>query len=181
MSPPRIARVIAVFRPPCDRPARARCCGGGAHSLARSRARGVAVAVEVAVGCTARQAPRTRRASRAHMLTSLPISVPPAHNRHARAAAAAALARSLDRSIARTRCGVGGGGGGQLYRASRASQKSCVSLVTRARAHIATASQAPSPFFRPPRAQLAHACCSGGGASAIARSLDRANAVWRWL
>ena len=35
---PRIARVITVFRPPRARPARARCCGGGARSLARAEA-----------------------------------------------------------------------------------------------------------------------------------------------
>ena len=34
----RFARVITVFRPPRARPARARCCGGGARSLARARA-----------------------------------------------------------------------------------------------------------------------------------------------
>ena len=66
------------------------------------------------------------RMTRAHarIITALrassPFSVPPAHDRHARAAAAAALARSLDRSIARTRYDVGGGGGGRLHRASRA-------------------------------------------------------------
>ena len=39
-SSPRIARVITVFRPPRARPARARCCGGGARSLARARGGG---------------------------------------------------------------------------------------------------------------------------------------------
>ena len=37
-SSPRIARVIAVSRPPRARPARARCSGGGARSLPRLRA-----------------------------------------------------------------------------------------------------------------------------------------------
>ena len=92
----RFARVITVFRPPRARPARARCCGGGARS-------------------------------------------------------------SLDRSIARTRCGVGDGGGGRLHRASRAS---------RARAHVITAHRArhhrPLPRCQPcARAAFARSliCC----------------------
>ena len=39
-SSPRIARFITIFRPPRARPARARCCGGGARSLARARGGG---------------------------------------------------------------------------------------------------------------------------------------------
>ena len=74
----------------------------------------MALAVEVAFSYTvrharhARHARHERRASRARMRTSSPISVPPAHNRHARAAAAAALAQSLDRphAVWRRRCGV---------------------------------------------------------------------------
>ena len=34
--------------------------------------------------------------------------------------------------------------------------------------------------FRPPRARPARARCCGGGARSLARSLDRAHAVWRW-
>ena len=49
-SSPRIARVITVSRPPRARPARARCSGGGARSLARLRARGVAVVMVMAGG-----------------------------------------------------------------------------------------------------------------------------------
>ena len=85
---------------------RAHCGGGGARSL--DRARGVwrlrwrwrAVTSPVTrVTRAARHArirARHHRASRA----SSPFSVPPAHDRHARAAAAAALARSLARAEA---------------------------------------------------------------------------------
>ena len=107
----------------------------------------------------------------AHIITasraSSPFSVPPAHDRHARAAVR--RRRSLARSIARTRCGVGGGGGVQLHRASRASRAS------RARVHVITAHRArhhrpPSPMS-PMRARG-----SGGGAVSFARLLARAEA-----
>ena len=85
---------------------RAHCGGGGARSL--DRARGVwrlrwrwrAVTSPVTRVTRAARHARVRvrhhRASRA----SSPFSVPPAHDRHARAAAAAALARSLARAEA---------------------------------------------------------------------------------
>ena len=134
--------------------------GGGGRLLRASR-----------VSNTSR-APLVTRAY-AHIITasraSSPFSVPPAHDRHARAAAAAALARSL----ARVRCGVGGGGGGgvQLHRASCAR----VTHVTRARVHVIAAHRArhhrpPSPMS-PMRARG-----SGGGAVSFARSLARAEA-----
>ena len=51
----RFARVITVFRPPRARLARARCCGGGARSIARSRATRSGVGeCEVAIRYTAR-------------------------------------------------------------------------------------------------------------------------------
>ena len=83
--------------------------------------------------------------------------------------------RSLARSVARTWCGVGdgGGGGGRLHRTSRASR---APRVTRAHAHIITASRASSPFTAPP-AHDRHA--RAAAAAALARSLDRAHAVWR--
>ena len=132
--------------------------GGGGRLLRASR-----------VSNTSR-APLVTRAH-AHIITasraSSPFSVPPAHDRHARAAAAAALARSL----ARVRCGVGGGGGVQLHRASCAR----VTHVTRARVYVIAAHRArhhrpPSPMS-PMRARG-----SGGGAVSFARSLARAEA-----
>ena len=97
-SSPRIARVIAVFRPPRARPARARCSGGGARSLPRLRARGVAVVMAVAVGHAARDARNARRASRIRMRASSPriarvITAPFPDVNHARARRS--LARSL--------------------------------------------------------------------------------------
>ena len=87
--------------------------------------------------------------------------------------------RCLVRSLARARGGGGGGvgGGGRLHRASRVSNTSRASLVTRAHAHIITASRASSPFSVPP-AHDRHA--RAAAAAALARSLDRAHAVWRW-
>ena len=54
--------------------------------------------------------------------------------------------------LARARGGGGGGvgGGGRLHRASRVTNTSRASLVTRAHAHIITASRASSPFSVPP-------------------------------
>ena len=95
-SPPRSARALRRWR----------------RSLALYRARGLAVAM--AVGYAVRDArPRhahphhALRVSRSRVRTSPPrvvrvinVSLSPARNRHARAAAAAALARSLDRAHA---------------------------------------------------------------------------------
>ena len=73
------------------------------RSLARSRARCVAVAVRWrAVTSPVTRVTRTARHARVHVRhhrasrASSPFSAPPKHDRHARAAAAAALARSLD-------------------------------------------------------------------------------------
>ena len=218
---------------------RARCGGGGARSLARSRARCVAVAM--AFGYTARHARYARRASRAlhaHVIAAhrarrhrFPF---PLHARMRALRAATALARSLARSLraravwrwrwrwrsvtsrvtrvtrarvhviaahrarhhrppspdvthtrarqrrrrclvcslARARGGGGGGvgGGGRLHRASRVSNTSRAPLVTRAYAHIITASRASSPFSVPP-AHDRHA--RAAAAAALARSLAR--------
>jgi len=99
MPSPRIARVIAVIRSPRAQPARARCSGGGARSLPRLRARGVAVVTAVAVGHAARDARNARRASRIRMRASSPriarvITAPFPDVNHARAR------RSLARSSA---------------------------------------------------------------------------------
>ena len=104
----------------------------------------LAMAVEVpAVTRRVKRAARhAHRASRACMCTSSPriarivtVSVPPAHDRHARATAA--LARSIDRA----RCGVGDGGegGGRLHRAPCASRKT---RVTRVHEHAINAHRA---------------------------------------
>ena len=103
------AHASGLSRPPgaTGGPSSARGGGGGARSFARSRARGMtlAMAVEVVVAYTACHAHHARH-SRAHARhhhaprASSPLSFPPAHGRHARTAAAAALARSLDRAHA---------------------------------------------------------------------------------
>ena len=100
--------LIARYDDARAKPTHARALRRRRRSLARSRARCVAVAVEVAGGYIARHARYARRASRACTRTSSPriarviaVSVPPVHDRHARAAAAAALARSLDRTRTR--------------------------------------------------------------------------------
>ena len=157
-------------------PSSARGGGGGARSLGRSRARGVALVMAVGVGGRLHRTPRASRAPRvtrahAHIITasraSSPFTAPPAHDRHARAAAAAALARSLARSIARTRRGVRGGGGVQLHRASRASRTPRVT-----RAYV----RASSPISAPP-AHNRHARATA--AAALDRSLDRSIARTR--
>ena len=175
-SSPRIARVVTVFRPPSTH-ACARCALRR-RSLARSRACGVAlaVAVEVAFSYIARHA-RHARARARHRRASRASSPPPFPDvTHARARQR--RRRCLVCSLARARGGGGGevGGGGRLHRASRLSNTSRASLVTRAHAHVITASRASSPFSVPPRARPARARCCGGGA----RSLARTRAVWRW-
>ena len=169
----RFARVITVFRPPRARPARARCCGGGARSLARARAvwrwrwRWRSVTSRVMRARHARHArarARHRRASRA--------SSPPPFPDVTHARARQRRRRCLVCSLARARGGGGGGvgGGGRLHRASRVSNTSRASLVTRAHAHIITASRASSPFSVPP-AHDRHA--RAAAAAVLARSLAR--------
>ena len=134
-SSPRIARVITIFRPPRARPARARCCGGGARSLARARGGGGG-----GVGGGV-QLHRASRASRARVCTSSPriarvITAPlPRCHPCARAAAAAALSRLLACSRARRR-------------RRTVIRTSCVSRASRARARASSSSRhllAPLP------------------------------------
>ena len=112
--------------------------GGGSRSIARSRARCVALAVEAAVSYIARHARQTlhaRRSTRARTRTSSPLRArhhrfpfPPPRTTGTRALLRRRR-RSLDRPIARTRCGAGDGGGGRLHRVSR---------LSRARAHTSS-------------------------------------------
>ena len=184
-SSPRIARVIAVFRPPRARPARARCSGGGAHSRTRLRARGVAVVMvmAVAVGHAARDERNARHASRIRTRAASPRiarvvagSIPPART-CARAAAAALARSSPDRAHAvwrwrwRWRS--------VTSRATRVTHATRVDRHARARAHHHRFARVIS-VFRSPRARPARARCCGGGARLIARSLDRAHTEWRW-
>ena len=122
-SSPRIARFITIFRPPRARPARARCCGGGARSLTRARGGGGG-----GVGGGV-QLHRASRASRARACMSSPriarvITAPlPRCHPCARAAAAAALSRLLACSRARRR-------------RRTVIRTSCVSRASRARARV---------------------------------------------
>ena len=111
-SSPRIASVIAVFRFPRTRPARARCSGGGARSLPPLRARGVAVVevMAIAVGHAARHTHHALRASRARTCASstgdtrvITVPSPP----HARTPTLQRNRRSLAPSIARALCMAG--------------------------------------------------------------------------
>ena len=131
----RIARVITIFRPPRARPARARCCGGGARSLARARGGGGG-----GVGGGV-QLHRASRASRMRICTSSPriarvITAPlPRCHPCARAAAVAALSRLLACSRA-------------WRRRRTVIRTSCVSRASRARARASSSSRhllAPLP------------------------------------
>ena len=141
--------LIARYDDARAKPTHARALRRRRRSLARSRARCVAVtAVEVVGGYIARHARYARRASRACTRTSSPriarvidVSVPPVHDRHARAAAAAALARSLAHAEAE----AVGLGVAFSYTARHARH-------ARARARHHNASRASSPFLVPPRA-----------------------------
>ena len=147
---------------------------------ARLRARGVAVVMAVAIGHAARVARNARRASRIRVRArhrrasraSSPVPFPPLAR-----ARALRRRRSLDRSIARTRCGGSGGGGGRLHRAPRASHMSRASLVTRAHAHMSSPLSARHHRFPFPRARPARA--RAAAAAALARSLDRSIARTR--
>ena len=176
-NPLRIAPfLIARYDDARAKPTHARALRRRRRSLARSRARCVAVAVEAAGGYVARHARYARRASRACTRTSSPriarvITVfRPPRARPARARCCSGGARSL----ARARGGGGGGVGGgvQLHRATRASRASCASC---ARVRVITAHRArhhrpPSPMS-PMRTRG-----SGGGAVSFARLLARAEA-----
>jgi len=137
--------LIARYDDARAKPTHARALRRRRRSLARSRARCVAVtAVEVAGGYIARHARYARRASRACTRTSSPriarvidVSVPPVHDRHARAAAAAALARSLARAEAE----AVGLGVAFSYTARHARH-----ARARARHHRASRASSPPPF-----------------------------------
>ena len=174
-SSPRIARVVTVFRSPSTH-ACARCAlrrRSLARSLARSRACGVALAVEVAFSYIARHARHARARARHHRASR--ASSPPPFPGVTHTRARQRRRRCLVCSLARARGGGGGGvgGGGRLHRASRVSNTSRASLVTRAHAHIITASRASSPFSVPP-AHDRHA--RAAAAAVLARSLARSRA-----
>ena len=170
--------LIARYDDARAKPTHARALRRRRRSLARSRARCVAVTVEVAGGYIARHARYARRASRACTRTSSPriarviaVSVPPVHDRHARAAAAAALARSCARR--RRRWGWG-------WR----SVTPRVTRVTHARVHVITAHRARHHRSSSPTRPHARAAT----AAALARSIARAvcggcgggGGRWRW-
>ena len=156
---------------------RAHCGGGGACSLARSRA--LVVAVEVAFGYTARHARYVGHASRAHTRMSSP--------RIARVIAVFFPPRAR---LARARCS---GDGAHSRARLRARGLAVVMVMAVAVGHAARdarnarrasriRTRVSSPRVAriiagsiPPRSH-AHARCGGGGA----RSLDSARAVWRW-
>jgi hypothetical protein len=105
----------------------------------------MAVEVPAVTRRVKRAACHAHRASRARMRTSSPriarivtVSVPPAHDRHARATRNGG-ARSLNRSRARCGVGDGGEGGGRLHRAPCASRKT---RVTRVHEHAINAHRA---------------------------------------
>ena len=170
--------LIARYDDARAKPTHARALRRRRRSLARSRARCVAVTVEVAGGYIARHARYARRASRACTRTSSPriarviaVSVPPVHDRHARAAAAAALARSCARR--RRRWGWG-------WR----SVTPRVTRVTLARVYVITAHRARHHRSSSPTRPHARAAT----AAALARSIARAvcggcgggGGRWRW-
>jgi hypothetical protein len=146
-----------------------------AHRVTR-RAPSLAMAVEVtAVTRRVKRAARhAHRASRARMRTSSPriarivaVSVPPAHDRHARATAP--LARSLDRArgVALAMAVKEAVGYTARYvRHEKRASLACTSTPSTRIARVIT-------DFRSPRAR---ASCGGGGARS---SLDRAHAMWR--
>ena len=153
ISSPLRARHHRFPSPPRTTGTRARCCGGGARSLARSRARGVALAVEVAFSYTARHA---RHAHHARACTSSPriarvITAPlPRCHPCARAAAAAALSRLLACSRARRR-------------RRTVIRTSCVSRASRARARASSSSRhllAPLPLKCAPFAAVSSSLLS---------------------
>ena len=176
-SSPRIARVIAVFRPPRARPARARCSGGGARSLPRLRARGVAVVMvmAVAVGHAARHTHHALRASRARTCASstgdtrvITVPFPP----RARTPALQRKRRSLAPSIARARCG------GKRH-------PGCLSVPLPPKSPDSPPLTIPSKPSRSSspgttmlgQSPLTRVHCGGGGARSLARSRARCVAV----
>ena len=139
---------------------RAHCGGGGARSLARSRARCVAVAVEAAGGYIASHARYARRASRACMRTSSP-----------RVARVITVFRSpRARPAARARCS---GGGARSLARSRACGAAVVMVVWRSVQRtprrrsagvppaVRRRSAGGPPAFRTRSAPVPHRCRTG--------------------
>ena len=180
-SSPRVARVIAVSRPPHDR--HARCGGGGARSLSIARAvwrwrwRWVTPCV-MRVCVTHIHITRFvchARARARHHRVSCASSTCPFRPRAIGTRVLRLRRRSLARSIVRTRCGVGdgdggsGAGGGRLHRVPRAM------YVTRARARVITAHGARHQRFPSPRDR--HACAAVWCRRSLARSITRTRCV----
>ena len=111
----------------------------------------------------ARACARHHRASRKFVT----VSVPPAHDRHARATAA--LARSIDRARGVALAMAVKEAVGYTARHMRHEKSASLAHTSTPSTHIARVITA----FRSPRAR---ASCGGGGARS---SLDRAHAVWR--
>ena len=144
-----------------------------------SRRRDSSLAVEVAVGyiaCQARQKRHTRRSSRTRMRISSPLRArhhcfpPPPRTTGTRTLLR--RRRLLDRSIARTRCDVGGGGGGQLHRVSRASRSRACTPSQR----IARVITAPLPRCHP----CARAAAAAKLFRLLACSRARRRRWWGW-
>ena len=175
---PRVTRVYAYvvtahrarhrrFRSPRARPARARCCGGGARSLVRAEAE--AVGLGVAFSYTARHARHARARVRHHRASraSSPFLFPHAPTR---ARCDGGGARSLDsaRGVWRLRwrwraVEVAGGYIARHARYARRASRACTHTSSPRIAHVIT-------VFRPPRARPARARCCGGGARSLARA-----------
>ena len=173
-SSPRIARVVTVFRSPSTH-ACARCAlrrRSLARSLARSRACGVALAVEVAFSYIARHARHARACTSSPRIARVITAPLPRRHPYARAAAAAALSRLLACSRARRRRRWGWGRRSVTSRVTRVKHVTCVARHARARAYHHRFARVIT-VFRPPRARPARARCCGGGARSLARSLAR--------
>ena len=174
----RAIRASLPFPSPRAHP-RLRCTGSGARSLPRSRARGVAVVMAVAVGHAARDARNARRSLRIHTRTSSPRiarviagSIPPARTRTR--AAAAALARSLDRAHAVWRWRWMWRS--DTSRATRVTHATHVARHARARAHHHRFARVITISAPPTHDRHARAAA----AAALARSFDRSIARTRF-
>ena len=175
---PRVTRVYAYvvtahrarhrrFRSPRARPARARCCGGGARSLVRAEAE--AVGLGVAFSYTARHARHARARARHHRASraSSPFLFPHAPTR-ARCDGGGARLLDSARGVWRLRwrwraVEVAGGYIARHARYARRASRACTNTSSPRIAHVIT-------VFRPPRARPARARCCGGGARSLARA-----------
>ena len=166
-----------------------RRCSGKAHSRARTAAaaalaRSIARAVCGGCGGGGGRLHRPSRALRAPRVTRVYAYVITAHRaRHRRfpsppcttgTRALQRRRRSLARSIARARCGGGDGDGG-CGRSRRAPHASRAPRITRAHVRVINGRYARHYRSLPPARTHAYAAAE----AALARSLDRARAVWR--